>query len=149
MYYEFKRFFKESVIAFISVLIFVFQSCRENAVDPNDSNGNVNEPVVASYYNSFGFQLNAEKITQYIVEQVRFTGIENQVSINVNDYVSGTVSVAVINKANNRNLFSADFNKSHLSNNQLVTGDIPYKVIIALNNFSGFFKLNLYSVNPY
>ncbi len=142
-------FLRESGLTIISLLLLLFQSCRDDIIDPNNSNGNVNEPIVSTDFNSFSFQINAVNITHYIVKTIDFSSTENQITINVANYKKGKVPVFVINKNNSRNLFPADFSNTHLYNNQLVTGDFPYKVIIAFSNFSGFFKLNLYAVQPH
>ena len=149
MNFDLKIFSKEIKYSLVSIMFVIFQACRDNAFNPNDSYGNVNEPVVISSYNSFVFQLNGKNISRYIVEKINFSRIENQISITVRNYLKGVVSISVTNKDNSLKLFSTDFDKSTLNYDQIVKGDIPDRVIISFTNFSGFFKMNFYAINPY
>lgn len=144
-----KIFSKEIVTALFGLTLILLQSCRDDAIDPENSYGNINEPVVLSSFNSFEFQINASNISQHVNEPLDFIGIENFISISVKNYSKGSVSIRVKNKSNTSILFSVDLDKFSVDTARAVGGDIPGSILVSFDNFSGFFKLELYSFQPY
>ena len=144
-----KIFLKDVGTALFGITLILLQSCRDDALDPNNLYGNINEPVVMSSFNSFEFQLNASNVSQRVNEPVNFSGIENFISISVENYSGGSVTVSVNNRSNNSELFSTDLDKYNLDTARTVSGDIPGRISISFDNFSGFFKMELYSFQPF
>ena len=81
----------------IAVLLFI-AGCREDIVDPLNAGANVNEPVLSTSSNIYSFSINAQNITQNILNSSQLKTFHNQLYIILNEYSSGSVSLKLINK---------------------------------------------------
>lgn len=144
-----KNFLKEIITALFGASLILIQSCREDIIDPNNSAGNINEPVVISSFNSFEFVLNADKISRHLSEPVHFNSINNEISIKIKNFKGGNVAVSVKNNNDAFPLFADYFDKYHRDTVKAVTQNLPENIVITFFNFSGYFKLEFYSTGNY
>ena len=84
------KFSPNIFLIFVSNIIFLSVSCRENIVLPDEFAGNVNEPLELNNFNSYTFLIDAKKISVKYKKQADFSSFYTQISISITDYSSGT-----------------------------------------------------------
>lgn len=127
---------------FITILLFLFVSCREDIVYPDKFVGNINEPVQTNLRNSYTFIINARDLSTNVAAFPTFSGTLARVSVTLIDYKSGYVSVSV-----------KDFNQverfRYFANNdinlytEVLAGYMPNIIEIKMQALSGKLKVQL------
>lgn len=131
------------IVLFFTAVI--FSSCREEIISPKNNSGNLNEPYKSSYQNSYTFILNAESISQTIVDYPRISYLNSRIFISVLDHSSGSVEVVILTKSREvlyRNRLADDNNGSY----GIVEGSKPEIIEIYFNGFTGKLKFQLTGV---
>src|SRR3989304_5987016 len=130
-----------AVIIFILAAI-VFYSCREEVISPKNNSGNVNEPYRSSFRNSYTFILNAENLSQNVIDYPSISYSNSRIFVSVLDHTAGSVEVIILTKSRQvlyRNKFVEDNNGSY----GIVEGIKPEIIEIYLNGFTGKLKFQL------
>lgn len=133
---------KYSVLIVFILVAFIFNSCREEVISPKNNSGNVNEPFKSSYRNSYTFILNAENLSQMVVDYPSISYLNSRIFVSVLDYTSGSVEVVILTKSREvlyRNKLVEDNNGSY----GIVEGIKPEIIEIHLNDFTGKLKFQL------
>ncbi len=136
-----KRYLKYFFFWLVIVSVISF-SCREEIISPKNKSGNVNEPYKSSNRNSFTFILNADNISQTVIDYPSITYSNSRVFISLADYITGSVEIVIANKAKQvlyRNRLTENNNGSY----GVVEGIKPEVIEIYFNDFTGKLKLQL------
>jgi len=128
----------------ISLVLFSLFSCRDDIADPNNKGGNVNEPIVLNYYDSFSFFINADGITYDLIEQTNLSEAESKIYVSVDNYKSGYVEVIVSNK-DYKSIYAERFIEKTAGTYQDISGYVPERLVIQFYNFTGNLRIELVS----
>lgn len=131
-------------ILFYAIIIFsaAIPSCREGIVDPGNSVGNVNEPVVEKNAYAFTFQIDARNITFTRSDETYLDITSTDIAVTLKDYSGGSVHVQVV--ADNLSTLYDNLLTSEISGKQTsVINHIAQKVRFDFQNFSGKLKVQL------
>jgi hypothetical protein len=136
---------KYSALIVLTIAAFIFNSCREEIISPKNNSGNLNEPFKSSYRNSYTFILNADNISQTVVDFPSITYSNSRVFVSLLDHAAGSVEVVILTKSRQvlyRNKLVEDNNGSY----GVVEGVKPEIIEIYLNEFTGKLKFQLTGV---
>lgn len=136
-----KRYLKYFFFGLVIVSVISF-SCREEIISPQNKSGNVNEPYKSSNRNSYTFILNADNISQTVIDYPSITYSNSRVFISLADYITGSVEIVIATKAKQvlyRNRLTENNNGSY----GVVEGIKPEVIEIYFNDFTGKLKLQL------
>lgn len=136
-----KRYLKYFFFWLVIVSVISF-SCREEIISPKNKSGNVNEPYKSSNRNSYTFILNADNISQTVIDYPSITYSNSRVFISLADYITGSVEIVIATKAKQvlyRNRLTENNNGSY----GVVEGIKPEVIEIYFNDFTGKLKLQL------
>jgi len=130
------------LIASVIFMIAALESCREGIIDPGNSVGNVNEPVVLKSSDAYIFQIDAKNITFSKTDETFLDVTDTDIILELKDYSSGSVHVRVI--ADNlstlyNELLSNDINGLQKS----VVNHVVEKIQLDFNDFSGNLKVKM------
>lgn len=120
-------------------------SCREEIISPLNNSGNVNEPYRTSNQNSYTFILNAQNISQNIVDYPRISYFNSRIFISVLDHSAGSVEIVILTKSRDvlyRNRLAEENNGAYA----VVTGIRPEIIEIYIKGFTGKLKFQLTGV---
>lgn len=136
-----KKWYKYFYWLLLGVIVLVY-SCREEIISPNNNSGNVNEPYKSSKRNSYTFVLNAENISQSVIDYPDISYSSSRVFISVADHASGSVEIIVL--TNSRDiLYRSVVNEDNEGLYGTVQGIRPAIIEINLNNFTGKLRFQL------
>ena len=121
---------------------FIFNSCREEIISPKNNSGNLNEPFKSSYRNSYTFILNAENISQTVVDYPTISYSNSRIFVSVLDHGSGSVEVVILTKSREV-LYRNKLVKNNNGSYGVVEGIKPEIIEIYLNKFTGKLKFQL------
>ncbi len=82
-------------LAFISFLLILVISCREDIIHPDELAGNVNDPVQLKSSNSYTFIINAKDLSMNISSHTSFNTTLARISVTIIDHESGYVNISV------------------------------------------------------
>ena len=128
---------------FISAAISI--PCREEIVSPKNKSGNVNEPYKSSNRNSYTFILNANNISQTVIDYPSITHSNSRIFISLSDYTSGSVEIVIATKAK-QVLYRNRLIENNDGSYGVVEGIKPEVIEIYFNDFTGKLKLQLTGV---
>lgn len=132
-----------NIIIFSAAII--FNSCREEIIQPNNISGNINQPTQIKEFNSYTFIINADNANFTLTEPASFTSdIVNLLITNL-DYAKGVVKLNILND-NGASYFEYIINEEINSRIISVQGFIPASIAIQLIDFTGKLKVQL---SPY
>jgi hypothetical protein len=140
-----KESHKYLVLIIFILASLISASCREEVISPKNNGGNVNEPFKSSYQNSYTFILNAENLSQFVIDYPNIIYSNSRIFVSVADYTAGSVEVVVLTKSREviyRNKLVEDNNGSY----EIVKGIRPEIIEILLNGFTGKLKVQLTGV---
>lgn len=134
--------FKKYTTFLLLLLLPTFYSCREDIITPNNSAGEVNEPIRLTSNTSYTFILNANNISTTVQD---YPGLNSQHSIlllTLSDYQQGNASLTVYEYSKQLVYQTTITNNiDQLSINlDFVSPDI---INIKFDNFTGKLKLEL------
>ena len=135
-------FFIISIRALLTLIIFIFFSCRENIISPENSPGNINKPVKIKSSESYTFEINAFKITFNETDDTQLKITRADVFISITNYSSGMVSVTIVGD-NKLDLYSLSFTGNTNGRFAKITNHVPEKVRLEFKNFSGSLRLKV------
>ena len=124
------------------ILSFVFVSCREEIVPPNNIAVNINEPIQTRTGNSYIFSINADKITATITDNTLLDTFKSRIYSVLADYSSGYVELKVKTSRNNV-LYSKVFDNDTRGTLENIEGSQPDIIVINFQNFTGKLKITL------
>lgn len=120
----------------------LLNGCREEIIHPENNSGNVNEPYRANQSNSYTFILNADKISQKVIDYPRITYPNSRIFISVLDYSSGSVEITVLSQTKEI-LFKSILVEDNKGTYKFLQGTRPDMIEINFTNFTGKLKLQL------
>ena len=125
---------------FLSLLLLLSISCREEVIAPDTFVENVNDPVQIRENNSFILLLNADNFTMDLDVPSIFTSIRTRFSIKLVDYEDGYAKVSAQDHNSNQrfNYFAAD---EVIYDSELLDGYVPQNIKIRTYNFTGKLKI--------
>lgn len=123
-------------------MAFLQFACREEIISPNNNSGNLNEPYKSSQSNSYTFMINAEKITQKIIDYPKISYFNSRIFISVLDYVAGSVEIVVLSQSKEI-LYKKVLVEANEGSFALLQSVKPDVVEINLTNFTGKLKFQL------
>jgi len=129
-------------LIFLILAAIMVNSCREEIISPKNNSGNVNEPYKSNSRNSFTFILNAENLSQKVVDYPTINYSNSRIFVSVLDHGSGSVEVVILTKSREviyRNKLVDDDNGSY----GVVEGIRPGIIEIDLRDFTGKVKVQL------
>lgn len=124
---------------------FVITSCREEIISPENNGGNVNEPYTSNTRNSYTFIIDAQNLSQYVIDYPNINYFNSKVFVSVADYSAGSVEILVLNKSRDV-LYRNKLNKTTVGEYAEVEGVLPAVLEFRFNNFSGKIKFQLTGV---
>ena len=146
MFYKQNIFLIISIRVLLTLIIFVFFSCRENILSSENSIGNINEPIKTKTQESYTFEINASKITFNETDDTQLNITRADVFVSVNNYSSGIVSITVIGD-NKLDLYSISFTDNGTGQTAKIINHVPEKVRLEFINFSGNLKVRVTKSN--
>lgn len=129
-------------LPFILALVFIVISCRENVLLPEQYTTTINEPIQKNEQNSYSFTINAQNISIDVVNVAQFTSHTSRITISIQDYSSGNVSVRVNDKEMNSR-FSYFGNEDEDLYTESLIGYVPGSISISTVNFTGILSIRL------
>lgn len=117
-------------------------ACREEIISPKNNSGNINEPFKSSHTNSYTFIINAERISQKIIDYPRISYFNTRIFISFLDFSAGSVEISVLSNSNEV-LFKRVFVETNDGLYSLLQGVKPHVVEINFINFTGKLKFQL------
>ncbi len=130
------------ILQVIIPFLFLFISCRQEIVPPDNPAGNINEPQLTRTNFSYIFSINANKITENIVDNTYLNTFKSKIYTVISDHSSGSVEIIVQVDQNNI-LYSAVFDNDTNGSFTEIEGQQPKVIIFNFNDFTGKFKATL------
>jgi hypothetical protein len=124
------------------LILLSLSSCREDIINPQNTGGNVNEPVLESTNSSYLFALNGENISYTVVIPTNISSVNNNLYFTLYGYNSGGVFISLYNSS------GEDIFDYSLNNNEdgyfvtIFSQDID-KIKFSFTNFTGKFKFEI------
>ncbi len=126
---------------FFLLLAVSISSCREDIIQPDVLLPNKNEPVEFRSYNSYSFLINAENVTQSVLNEFDIELTKSRIFYSLTDYASGYVEIRLYTQ-DFQNVFYQNLSENSL-NSALIDGFRPAAISIKFNNFTGVLKIEL------
>lgn len=123
----------------IICLTILLNGCREEIINPENNSGNVNEPYRSNQSNAYTFILNANNISQKVIDYPRITYPNSRIFISVLDYSSGSAEITILSQTREI-IFKSILVEDNKGTYKFVQGIRPDMIEINFNNFTG--KLN-------
>jgi len=130
------------LFAAVILIIAAFPSCREGIIDPQNSVGNLNEPVIYKSANAYTFQIDAKDVTFTKIDETFLDITQTDLELNVRDYSGGTVYIKVIGD-NLATLYDDQINNDINGKQATIVNHIADKLQVEFYNFSGKVKIQL------
>jgi hypothetical protein len=121
-----------------SLLCFLFSliSCREEIIPPFNPGGNINEPVQQISADSYTFIINAQGISDSLIDKTPFNFTNSYLFLSLFDYLSGAVELTIYDRSRNIIYYSI-LNNNFPGSSSKLEGFIPDRVQIFFRNFTG------------
>lgn len=127
----------------ICCLIFLaYSGCREEIINPENTGGNVNEPVFSTSPDIYSFSVNAQNITENISNLSDLNTVYNQLYISVTDYQGGVVDVRVITNKGEV-IYQNRLNQNKNGLYTRISGAVPTRVEMDFSNFTARLKFEI------
>ena len=127
---------------FFLSLMLLFISCRQEIVPPDNPAGNINEPQLTRTNFSYIFSINANKITENVVDNTFLNTSRSRIYPVINDHSSGSVEIIVQADQDNV-LYSAVFDSDTNGSFTEIEGQQPRVIIFNFSDFTGKLKVTL------
>lgn len=127
-------------IIYITLIVMIFSSCRENIFLQDDLDKN--NPSIESRINYFNVSINAINLSKALEFRLNFNSNRNRIFIRIDDKKNGNFFVRILGP-NENTLYFSFFDINELNIIQPIVNEIPDKVIINFNDFTGKLNLNL------
>lgn len=136
---------KSKLLLILFSLSLLICSCRQEIVPPDNPAGNINEPQLTRTNFSYIFSINANRITENVVDNTFLNTSKSRIYPVINDHSSGSVEITVQADQNNI-LYSAIFDGDTNGSFTEIEGQQPRVIIFNFNDFTGKFKVTLTDV---
>jgi len=130
----------------ILFFLFLFASCRENIVQPENTAGNKNEPFSTRTNYSYSFTINAEEITREVTDKTNLNSFKSRISITVNNHSSGSAEIK-IETGSNQLIYYKTINSNTSGISTEIEGNVPNLLTINFVNFTGILKIVLTEID--
>ncbi len=129
---------------FIQIIFFsiLFISCREEVISPGNPAGNINEPYASRTKFSYSFTINADNITQTVIDNTYLNTARARIFASVSDYSSGNVEIILKNQSNHL-IYSTTIESNTTGRFNEFEGYQPDIITIKFVDFTGKFRVTL------
>jgi hypothetical protein len=127
---------------FLFSLTFIFISCREEIIPPDNPTSNINEPSHTRTGSSYIFSINADKITTSITDKTFLKTFRSKIYSVITDYSSGYVELEVKTSWNSV-LYNEIFENDTRGTLTDIIGSRPEIIVVNFQNFTGKLKVTL------
>jgi len=117
-------------------LSFSLTSCREEIIPPFNPAGNINEPVQEITADSYSFIINAEGISDSLIDRTFFSFNNSHLFLSLFAYLGGTVELTIYDRARNI-IYNSTLNGNFPGSSLKLDGFVPDRVQIFFRNFTG------------
>ncbi len=129
----------------ICLALMVLTGCREEVTDPNNLIGNINEPVILNGFSYYSFLINANEITQYVVEETQLSEPSSRLGVSLTDYRAGYVEIFVTG-SRSVSLYAQKFNDNYSTEDTVLNKGAPIYLKMYFYKFSGNLKVDINSI---
>ena len=129
----------------ICLALMILAGCREEVADPDNLIGNVNEPVILNGFSYYSFLINANNITQYVVEETQLSEPLSRLDVSLTEYKAGYVEIFVTG-SRSASLYAKKFNDNYLSEDTVLNKGAPVYLKMYFYKFSGNLKVDINSI---
>ncbi|HSP87801.1 MAG TPA: hypothetical protein VLN45_06690 [Ignavibacteriaceae bacterium] len=137
---------KSKILSILFFLLLMFISCRQEIVPPDSSLENINEPQLTRTNSSYTFSINANRITETVIDNTFLNTFKSRVRPVISGHSSGSVEI-IIQVDQNNILYSALFDDDTNGTFAELEGFQPKVIIFVFNNFTGKLKVNLTDID--
>lgn len=127
-------------ISSIALFLFLFSSCREDIIPPNNPSSNLNQPVRLISSGSYTFILNAHNVSSTYNDYSGLNGTHSLIHLTLVDYKNGTVILHIYNNSQQlifQKAMAIDIDEF----SEYLDNENPATFQIIFNNFSGNLKI--------
>ncbi|HVO73200.1 MAG TPA: hypothetical protein VMT35_04195 [Ignavibacteriaceae bacterium] len=129
---------------FISaVVLLCFSSCREEIIPPFTPAGNINEPIQQVTAGSYSFTINAQSISDSLIDHTLFKSSRSHLNLSLFDYLSGSIELTIYDRRGNV-IYNSFLSKNFQSSSLVLQGSVPDVVQIFFNRFTGKLAVQLF-----
>ena len=130
------------ILQILVSFLFLFISCRQEIVPPDNPAGNINEPHLTRTKFSYTFSINANKITETVKDNTFLNTFRSRIYAVINGYSSGSVEIIIQTDQDNI-LYSEVFDDDTNGTFTEIEGNQPKVIIFKFNDFTGKFKVTV------
>jgi hypothetical protein len=123
-------------LLFVLFFILPFASCREEIIPPFTPSGNINEPVQQITPGSYSFTINAQSISDSLIDHTFFKSSSSRLYLSLFDYLSGAAELTIYDRDRNI-IYKSTLDKNFQSPSLNLQGFVPNVVQIFFTNFTG------------
>lgn len=133
----------KAIILFISLVL--ISACREEILEPYNPAGNVNQPFQEKKLNYLNLVITASNLTYEFETDVEFNSSDSRIFVSVIDREKGSVTINIL--SDNNLIFVASIETEIPNLIDRIRGNVPKKIKVTCNDFSGKLKLQLSKTN--
>jgi hypothetical protein len=134
------------VLPFIVIFLLLLSSCREDVINPQNTGGNINEPIAESTGSAYIFSINGENISYSVVYSPNLNTANNNVYLTLTDHASGGIFVTVYDPSGEA-IFSYGLNSNVDNNTFSIFSREVDKIKFSFENFTGKFRFEIAPTN--
>lgn len=136
-----ERFLKYIII----LTLFVFTSCREDVITPNNPVGQKNTPVKSNSSKLYTLVIDANNYTVKIKDEVAFQSSAFMVNARTSSHEGGSVRINLISEDGNT-IISEIFSRDKEFQDVIGFNNLPKYVEVEFFEFTGVFNIEIYSI---
>lgn len=129
----------------LMISLIMISACREEILEPYNPAGNVNQPLQEKKLNYLNLVMTASNLTYEFETNVEFNSSESRIFLSVIDREKGSVTINVLSE--NNFIFVASIETEIPNLVERIRGNIPKKIRVSCNDFSGKLRLQLSKAN--
>lgn len=134
------------LLSFTVIILLSLSSCREDIINPQNTGGNINEPVAVSTGSAYIFSINGENISYTVDYSPNLSSTNNYVYLNLTNYTSGGIVITVYNPGGST-IFSNGINNNVDNNTFAIFAQDVNKIQFSFVNFTGKFRFEIAPIN--
>lgn len=119
-----------------------FTSCREEIIPPFTPSGNINEPVQQITADSYSFTINAQSISDSLIDHTFFKFSNSRLYLSLFGHLSGAVELTIYDRGRNI-IYRSTLDRNFQSPSLALKGSIPDVVQIFFTRFTGKFTIQI------
>jgi hypothetical protein len=132
----------KSCLPFIVIIFLSLSSCREDIINPENTGGDINEPVELSTSSGYVYSINGANVSYSAVYSPIIISVDNNINLNLNDYTSGNIYVTLLDP-DNVTIFFYNLSNNLKDSTISLPGQEIDKIKFSFNNFTGKFRFEI------